>query len=379
MKNLAAAVEKIIKEKKGFIKKWQLPFWINNKIRFGDFDDLIKKLPLGLILSLKGGIKENRCVLFLITNTQYVRISECLKKRHPKDTHFPLNEIPPPISAVLKKGNTYIANPKINPLTDYMADLIRDEKIKAIYYTKVKTPRGDYVLVVDATGEKTAIEEDEKFFIDAIGQEIAEMEKERERKEEKNQETITFLLNLLLHLFRNKIMVIGGFTKRLKKIASQQQNEKCKKCHEKTATILAETDKIEKTIKIFENALHDIEMAATLNLTLQPFCDIIKPLADIDIKIPVIVDRRKVEKFLERIPPPPNIFIMEEERYIRISFPLEDEKMWRAALSMRPQNGIKNDHSENEFLLLISTILFKRMGGKVKLLDGFINIFFKRG
>ncbi|MCD4705682.1 hypothetical protein K8R61_01215 [bacterium] len=80
MKSLAATVEKIIKEKDGFLKKWQLILWINEKIRLGEFDNLIKKLPLGLILALRGGIKKNRCVLFLITNSEYIRVSEGIKK-----------------------------------------------------------------------------------------------------------------------------------------------------------------------------------------------------------------------------------------------------------------------------------------------------------
>ncbi|MCD4705683.1 hypothetical protein K8R61_01220 [bacterium] len=288
--------------------------------------------------------------------------------------------MPPPISAVLKKGNIHITNPNANPLTEYMVKLVYDEQINTIYYTRVKTPRGTYILVVDSTGEKTTIDEDEKLFIYSIGQEIVEVEKEKQRKEEKNKETISFLLGLLLHLFRNKITAIGGLSNRIQKISAKNKaGSECDKCREKTAKILKETINIEATINLFQDALHDIQKAETLVLESRPFCDVIKPLAITNIQTSVKVDGRKVEKFLERIPPPPNISMMEEDQYIKISFPLEDEGMWRTALSMRPQNGIKNNYSENEFLLLISIILFQNMGGKIKLLDGFVNIFFKRG
>lgn len=375
MENLVATVEKTIKEKKGFIKKHQLPFWINEKIRSEEFDDLIKKLPLGLILSLRGGIEQNRSVLFLITKTKYSRVSECIKKRHPQKTDFPLKEMPPPIAYALrdKEGIAYITDPDINPLTKYMRKLVHDKQINAIYYTRVKTPRGDYILVVDATGKKSSIKEDEKIFIDNIGKEIVEMEKEKERKEEKNQETISFLIGLLIHLFKNKIVAIGGLSRRLKKMSDPSG--------EKTSVILKEINNIETMLRMFETALHDIQMAEKLNLESFPFCDIIKPLVATNIKTSAIADKRKMEKFLERIPRPSDISTTEEDQYIKISFPvLENEEMWRAALSMpSPKKGVKNNHSEKQFLLLISIILFKKMGGKVKLLNGFINIFFKKG
>ncbi|MEA2088600.1 MAG: hypothetical protein U9O55_02030 [Patescibacteria group bacterium] len=381
MKNLNAieTVEKVIKDKTGFLKKWQIFVWINEKIRLGEFDNLIKKLPLGLILSLRGGIKENRCVLFLITNSEYIRVSEGIKTRHPKKTHFPLKEMPPPISAVLKKGNVYITDPATNPLTEYMVKLVYNEKINAIYYTNVKTPRGDYILVVDATDKKRTFNDDEKLFIDTIGHEIAEMEKEKERKEEKSKEIISFLLGLLIHLFRNKIQAIGGLSRLMEIASSKKSNGECQKCREKTAAILSEASKIEGTINLLQEALHDIKMAEEFNLEPLSFRNIIKPLIATNIQTIIIVDSRKVEKFLERIPPPSNISITEEDKYIRVSFPLEDEEMWRSALSMRSQTKIKNNYFEKSFLLLVSIMLFKATGGKVKLSKGFINIFFKRG
>ena len=55
--------------------------------------------------------------------------------------------------------------------------------------------------------------------------------------------TIDYLLNLLSHLFRNKITAMGGLCRRIDKIAGAGNNghcDNCQQCAEKTRNVLKE-------------------------------------------------------------------------------------------------------------------------------------------
>lgn len=103
--------------------------------------------------------------------------------------------------------------------------------------------------------------------------------------------TIDYLLNLLTHLFRNKITAIGGLCRRIDKIAVAGNNGDCEKCSEKTKNVVKEAREIEKIMIQFETALADIKKATVLNIESIPLTGLISdiqtedPVSDFSIEL----------------------------------------------------------------------------------------------
>ena len=129
--------------------------------------------------------------------------------------------------------------------------------------------------------------------------------------------TIDYLLNLLSHLFRNKITAMGGLCRRIDKFAGTGNNgysDNCEKCAEKTRNVLKEAREIEKILIQFDLALADIKKATVLNLesipltrlireiqTENPNNDFLIELEDPETEFALLTDRRKTVKAIYRM------------------------------------------------------------------------------
>ncbi len=368
-----------------FLEKWEVLIWIMEKIRLGQFDDLVSKLPKALILSLEGGVAGNRVIISKVTDKEYKILSVGIKDRHPAERIFSLEQIPPPMETLLKgkEKSILITDPINDPLTQYMRGLVENEKINTIYYTMVQTFYGTWFIVVDSTGTKRGISNEEKNFLDAISEKIMIAENEK-RETEKNfekskKQTTLYLLGLFVKIFQDNIMAIGGLSRRLHKTASQKNGGACEKCFQKSHAIKTEAEKINKIIKIFQEAIHDISMANQMNYSEISFSEIIQQLAVSDISANVRVDKRKVEKFLNRIPPFKKCEFSEKDNFVKISFSVNEEskKTWERVL-FRKKKGEINPYTPEDFLLLISVMLFKEMEGIIKIQEDKILLYFKK-
>jgi len=312
-------IEKKIKKKQR-LRKWEVISWINEKLRKARrehsskyFETIIDDLPLVMILAL--GIDYHRCAIFQITNNYFKRVAEAVPKRHPLEKKFSINQIPKPIKDLIKseKGSLYKENLLEDNEMEYMKSLIKLYGINAIYFTKIKTLSGIWIIAVDAVYPKK-INYDERNFLDALCKEIREIEKERVIiKNETNKTVIKtsmeiscYLINLLLHIFGNKIMVIGGLSGRINQIAcSAVTGASCEDCRQKTGLVLADAKKMETEIGKFREILHNIDKAGKLTVGYYSLSEIIGTLADMchDAFINysgkdylLLTDKRKTEK-----------------------------------------------------------------------------------
>jgi len=129
--------------------------------------------------------------------------------------------------------------------------------------------------------------------------------------------TIDYLLNLLSHLFRNKITVMGGLCQRIDKIAGAGNNgrsDNCQNCVEKARNVLREAREIEKILIQFDLALADIKKATVLNIeniplskliheiqTENPKNDFFIEMEDPQAEFTLVTDRRKTVKAICRM------------------------------------------------------------------------------
>ncbi len=300
------------------IRKWELLNWVQYKIKVGELDDLIQKLPKGLILTLEGGVKNNRAIISQVTEKEYRIVSTGIDQRHPPQRIFPANAIPPPLAALIRgeEDEIYITDPLSNPLTQYMRELIVNEKINALYYTMVKSLHGIWFIIIDATNDKRTISKEERLFIHTINREIIEIEKEKKDIEEKSKtlallietKTISQILELQSHLFGNSQMVMGGLIKRMCQKACQNSNGSCQECEEKTKHILTHSSKIDDLLRVFSTIANDIKKSTQVNKSTFTLREIALPIQEkfpsLKINNPALKlesDKRKLEKAIHRI------------------------------------------------------------------------------
>ena len=288
--------------------------WANQKLREAIkkettkyFESILYLLPKAVILSF--GI-DYRCVIFQITHDTYVRVSEGIPKRHLKDRSFPREEMPPPIKELVenkKIHSIYIKNALTDERTQYMKDLVINTGIKDIYYTKVITPSGIWILVVDGTTK--TINGRKKEFLDMLGFVIQNIEVElaeiRTAVKENSTETkigvTTFLIELLHDKLGNKAVTIEGLINRINKIAKSNGSSNrgnCHNCQKKIEAIVKDSSSITKILKILGEILHDIKQAEKLNIENVPFSQIFNELVEIDREALIELNNPTEEDFI---------------------------------------------------------------------------------
>jgi len=205
--------------------------------------------------------------------------------------------------------------------------------------------------------------------------------------------TIDYLLNLLSHLFRNKITAMGGLCRRIDKIAGDGNNghsDNCQKCAEKTRNVLREAREIEKILIQFDHALADIKKATALNLesipltrliheiqTENPNNDFLIKLEDPQTEFALLTDRRKTVKAICRMVQK----LTEDNKEVitvaanrinqeKIKISLKQSGMNTANLASLVnirENGNSKNHSLDDFVVIISSCLLPELGIKIEI------------
>ena len=215
--------------------------------------------------------------------------------------------------------------------------------------------------------------------------------------------TIDYLLNLLAHLFRNKITAMGGLCRRIDKMAVAGNNGKngdCVKCSEKTRNVVREARAIEQIMIQFDLALADIKKATVINLehvpltglisdiqTEDPASDFLIELEDTNSGFLLLTDKRKTVKALCRMV---NKLTQENKNPVRVSARSVNNEMVKVSLRQREINtdhlarlvsvtAYENakDHSLNDFVLIISSILLPELGIKLEIDTSVVDFTFR--
>jgi hypothetical protein len=200
--------------------------------------------------------------------------------------------------------------------------------------------------------------------------------------------TIDYLLNLLAHLFRNKITAMGGLCRRIDKMAVAGNNGKngdCVKCSEKTRNVVREARALEQIMIKFELALADIKKATVINLehvpltglisdiqAEDPTSDFLIELEDTDSGFLLRTDKRKTVKAMCRMV---KKLTQENKNPVRVSARKVDNERVKISLTQREintdhlarlisvaRNENATDHSLNDFVVIISSILLQELG-----------------
>ena len=205
--------------------------------------------------------------------------------------------------------------------------------------------------------------------------------------------TIDYLLNLLSHLFRNKITAMGGLCRRIDKIAGAGNNghsDNCQKCVEKTRNVLREAREIEKILIQFDRALADIKKATVLNIENIPLTrliheiqienpnnDFLIELEDPQTEFTLLTDRRKTVKAICRMVQKltennKELITVDATRVnqkkIKISLKQSgmNTKNLASLLNIR-ENGNAKNHSLSDFVVIISSCLLPELGIKMEI------------
>ena len=204
---------------------------------------------------------------------------------------------------------------------------------------------------------------------------------------------IDYLLNLLSHLFRNKITAMGGLCRRIDKIAGDDNtgnSDNCQKFTEKTRNVLREAREIEKILIQFDLALADIKKATVLNIesipltrlireiqTENPNNDFIIELEDPQTEFSLLTDRRKTVKAICRMVKK----LTEDNKEIitvaanrinqeKIKISLNQSGMNTESLASLVnirENGNAKNHSLDDFIVIISSCLLPELGIKIEI------------
>ena len=393
------------------LKEWEVVFWLNEKLceakkeeKIEYFESITKMLPKAIILVF--GVEDYRSVIFKVTDTTYERVAEGIVSRHPHERIRTREQMGIPIKDLIenKKEHIYIESAILDPRTEYMRELVINERISDIYYTRVTTPSGEWVIVVDGVGEKN-IDIDKRKFLDSLGEIIQKIEEELDeiRKEMRitrckiQSGTTTYLIGLLLHLFRNKMMSIGGLCRILYKTAATNgDNGSCYKCKEKSQIVLTETQKIEDIFKHFDEAINDIKKAAVLNIEQIPICEIVKDVIDIhrDTLVEVepmmdnhliATDRRKSVKAICRVidyiirqnKKPVMLSIERQKEFIKLILKQENiDTLNLQKIIDSPGSDRMFNHSLFDFRVIISSILLPEMKVSLNIEKRYIELLF---
>ncbi|MBU0482227.1 MAG: hypothetical protein KKG47_14115 [Proteobacteria bacterium] len=414
MDRIAINVERKISNHE-FLHKWEIITWADQKIKLAQdradlpsFEEIIKKLPIAIMLSFDRDYY--RSAIFKITETTLERIAECMSARHPEERVFRRESISGPLRELVeeKKDTLYIENALLDPRTGYMADLVRDARINDIYFSKVETRSGVWVIVVDGISPRK-IDEEKMAFLAVLCNKIEKIELERYAilarigKEVIGKEviatqlgTIDYLLNLLSHLFRNKITVIGGLCRRIDSIAmngnngNNGHNGACTKCSKNSKNVVRAAREIEKTMLHFDLALADIKKGTVLNMESIPLAglisdiqkedpdaDFLLELEDPQTDFSLRTDKRKtvkalcrmVKKLTEENKNPITVAaMMTTNEQIKITLKQKEMNTENLAklVNIR-ENGNSKNHSLNDFVIIISSCLLPELGIKIEI------------
>ena len=205
--------------------------------------------------------------------------------------------------------------------------------------------------------------------------------------------TIDYLLNLLSHLFRNKITAMGGLCRRIDKIAetgSNGHNDNCQSCVEKTRNVLREAREIEKILIQFDLVLADIKKATVLNIenipltrliheiqTENPSNDFLIELEDPQTELTLVTDRRKTVKAICRMV---QKLTENNKELITVTATKINRKKTKISLKQNGmntknlaslvnirENGNANNHSLNDLVVIISSCLLPELGIKIEI------------
>jgi hypothetical protein len=411
MEELAMNVERKISNHDS-LHEWEIIIWVDQKIKqaqeqaeISSFEEIIKKLPLAIILAFDSD--HYRSAIFKITATTFERIAEGISTRHPKERIFHRDEMPDPFRELVEnaKKDLYIENASLDPRTNYMAELVRDANINDIYFTKVETLSGVWVIVVDGIIPRK-IDAGKKAFLAVLCHKIQKIELARNEilarigKELIGKEiiatqigTIDYLLNLLSHLFRNKVTAMGGLCRRIDKIAVAGNNGHggdCEKCAEKSQNVVKEAREIEQILIQFDHALADIKKATVINIETilltslisdiqaeDPGHDFLIALENPQAEFALLTDKRKTVKAIYRMVQkltqdnkmPITVAarrVGKEKIKISLNQPGMDTENLARLVNIR-ENGNAKNHSLRDFVVIISSCLLPELGIKIEI------------
>ncbi|MCK4837283.1 MAG: hypothetical protein KAS94_00690 [Desulfobulbaceae bacterium] len=394
------------------LRKWEIIIWVEQKIKqaqeqeeVSSFEEIIKKLPLAIMLAFDSD--HYRSVIFKITETTLERIAEGISARHPEKRVFHREKLSGPLRELIEdeKDNLYIENASLDPRTNYMAELVRDANINDIYFTKVETQSGIWVIVVDGISPRK-IDQEKKAFLAVLCNKIEKIELARDEilarigKEIIGKEiietqigTIDYLLNLLSHLFRNKITSMGGLCRRIDKIAVTGNNGNsgdCESCSEKSKNVVKEAREIEKILLQFDLALADIKKATVINFESIPLTSLIKDiqtedpsndflieLEDPQTEFALLTDKRKTVKAICRMV---QKLTQDNKRPITVAATRINKEKIKISLKQQGintenlarlvnirENGNAKNHSLIDFVVIISSCLLPELGIKIEI------------
>jgi hypothetical protein len=394
------------------LNEWEIIIWVEQKIKqaqerpgVSSFAEIIKKLPLAILLAFDS--EHYRSAIFKISETIFERVAEGISARHPEQRVLQREKMPGPLRELVEdeKEYLYIENAALDPRTNYMAELTRDANINDIYFTKVETRSGVWVIVVDGIYPRK-IDEEKKDFLAVLCNKIKKIElvryevlarigKEIIGKEiiETQIGTIDYLLNLLSHLFRNKITAMGGLCRRIDKIAGTGNNghsSNCQKCAEKTRNVVREAREIEQILIQFDLALADIKKATVINIESIPLTRLIREiqmedpnnsffieLEDPQTEFALLTDRRKTVKAICRMVQKLTqdnkelitvaaTRINQEKIKISLKQSGMNTKNLASLVNIR-ENGNAKNHSLSDFVVIISSCLLPELGIKIEI------------
>ena len=153
------------------LHEWEIIIWVEQKIKqaqeqagVSSFAEIIKKLPLAILLAFDSN--DYRSAIFKINETPLERVAEGISARHPEQRVLYREKMSGLLWEIVEdeKEYLYIENAALDPRTNYMAELVRDANINDIYFTKVKTQSGVWVIVVDGISPQK-IDEVKKDFL----------------------------------------------------------------------------------------------------------------------------------------------------------------------------------------------------------------------
>jgi len=394
------------------LQEWEIIIWIEQEIKqaqeragVSSFAEIIKKLPLAILLAFDS--EHYRSAIFKINETTFERVSEGISARHPEQRIFRREKMSGPLRELVEdeKEYLYIENAALDPRTNYMVELIRNANINDIYFTKVETLSGVWVIVVDGIYPQK-IDEGKKGFLAVLCDKIMKIELARYEilarigKEVIGKEiietqigTIDYLLNLLSHLFRNKITTMGGLCRRIDKIAENNNNghgNNCQKCVEKTRNVVKEAHEIEKILIQFDLALADIKKATVINLESIPLTkliheiqmedpnnDFVIELEDSQTDFALLTDRRKTVKAICRML---QKLTQDNKELITVAATRINQEIIKISLKQNGmntenlanlvnirENGNAKNHSLSDFVVIISSCLLPELGIKMEI------------
>lgn len=386
------------------LQKWEIIIWLDQKIKqaqeqaeVASFEEIIEKLPLAIMLAFDS--IHYRSAIYKITETTLERIAEGVPVRLQEERIFDREKMSSPLRDFVEgeKNDLYIENASLDPRTSYMSELIREANINDIYFTKVETLSGVWAIVVEGLSPYK-IDEEKKDFLAVLGNRIKKIELERAEllarigKEiiETQIGTIAYLLNLLAHLFRNKITTMGGLCRRIDKVAVTGNNGDCGKCSEKTRNVVKEARELEQILSQFDQALADLNKATVINIEPIPLHKLISeiqtedPSNDFKIELegphadfPLLTDRRKSVKAISRLVKKltqnnksPIMVTARKTDKDRIKISLKQREMNTenlARLVNIRENGNSKDHSLSDFVVIISCCLLPELGINVEI------------